>query len=166
MKCIKCGNMEDRVIDSRPIKEGKSIRRRRECLRCGYRFTTYEEVQEIELFVKKRNGSIEQFDRNKLMIGIQKALEKRPITQSQIEDFVDQIIEECSAEKSPIIPSFVIGTKVMNKLKTIDEVAFIRFASVYCKFHDAKDFMNVISELKMNEDPSKSAPMLLQASSK
>lgn len=157
--------MEDKVIDSRPIKEGKSIRRRRECLHCGYRFTTYEEIQEIELFVQKRNGSIEQFDRTKLMIGIQKALEKRPFSQSQIEDLVDQIIEECSMEKSPIIPSYVIGTKVMNKLKQIDEVAFIRFASVYCKFHDAKDFMNVICELKMNESPSKPYSLLAQASS-
>nr|WP_228343281.1 MULTISPECIES: transcriptional regulator NrdR [Methylacidiphilum (ex Ratnadevi et al. 2023)] len=162
---MKCGNMEDKVIDSRPIKEGRSIRRRRECLQCGFRFTTYEEIQEIELLVKKRNGLIEPFDRNKLMLGIQKALEKRPIDQAQIEDFVDQIIEECSTEKSSIIPSYLIGTKVMNKLKTIDEVAFIRFASVYCKFHDAEDFMNVISELKMNEARSKDIPMLSPAAS-
>src|SRR4051812_41647653 len=136
MHCSKCGSLEDKVIDSRLSKDGRSIRRRRECLQCGHRYTTYEEIERTELRVLKRDGRSEPFHKEKLLSGMSKACEKRPITREMIERAGDEIMEELDAEFSREIPSHVVGAKVMHKLHTLDQVAYVRFASVYRTFQD------------------------------
>ena len=134
MKCPYCGYPEDRVSDSRPINDGESIRRRRECLKCKQRFTTYEKVEYVNLVVIKKDGSRQQFDRDKLIKGILKSCIKRPVTLDQIENIVTQIETRNSNLLSKEISSTEIGEQVMAQLKDIDEVAYIRFASVYKEF--------------------------------
>jgi transcriptional repressor NrdR len=144
MRCPKCGHIEDKVIDSRAAKSGTLIRRRRCCLRCGHRFTTYEEIVRAKLRVTKRDGRVEDLDRNKLIMGVERACEKRPITTEQIESLVDGVIEQMENEYEREVPTEAIGHAVITRLEKLDEVAFVRFASVYRRFKDVNQFLNAI----------------------
>ncbi len=150
MRCVKCNSLEDKVIDSRQSKDGFTIRRRRECLACGHRFTTYETVEQSEMLVVKRNGTRELFKREKLLGGFFKACEKRPVPLNVLDDAVDSIIGELRAEGHKELPSKVIGPKVMARLQNIDPVAFVRYASVYREFQDVGEFHDVIESLETN----------------
>ena len=152
MKCPFCGHTEDRVSDSRQVDDGESIRRRRECLRCKQRFTTYERVEDVKLVVIKKDGSRQQFDRDKLIQGILKSCIKRPITLEQIEKIVDKIENQNSNLLRKEIPTTEIGEQVMSQLKDIDEVAYIRFASVYKDFDDLQSFINELHYIMESEE--------------
>ena len=147
MRCPKCSELDDKVIDSRSVRSGDVIRRRRVCLKCGYRFTTYEEVVKTTLRVIKRDGRHEDLDRRKLMAGIERACEKRPISAQQIESMVDGVIGELENEYEREVPSTVIGQKVMQRLEELDEVAYVRFASVYRRFRDVNQFLSEVEGL-------------------
>ncbi len=147
MKCPYCKNMEDKVIDSRAVGEGSSIRRRRECLECGKRFTTYEYVERAPLMVIKRDGTRKSFDREKIKVGIIKACEKRPVSMDRIEQIVEEIEREVHKKAAQEIKSTVIGNMVMEKLYALDEVAYVRFASVYRRFKDVSHFMKELKKL-------------------
>ena len=147
MRCPKCSHQDDKVIDSRSVRNGDVIRRRRVCLKCGYRFTTYEEVVKASLRVIKRDGRHEELDRHKLMSGMERACEKRPISAQQIETMVDSIISELESEYEREVPSTVIGQKVMDRLEQLDEVAYVRFASVYRRFRDENQFLSEVEGL-------------------
>jgi transcriptional repressor NrdR len=147
MKCPFCGNAENKVIDSRISKDGKAIRRRRECLGCGRRFTTYEFVEDILPMVVKKDGRREVFDRMKIRNGVMKACEKRPISMEAMEKIVENVEQACQEFSGDEIPSTVIGEKVMNELKTLDGVAYVRFASVYRQFRDVGEFMSELKDL-------------------
>jgi transcriptional repressor NrdR len=151
MRCPSCAAQDDKVIDSRESRDGGSIRRRRECLRCGTRFTTYEEVYREPLRVKKRNGHYEDFDRHKLLMGVEKSCEKRPVTTHQIEALVDKITNELQNEFVREVPSTVIGERVMQHLRALDEVSYVRFASVYRQFCDADQFIQEIKQLSRRQ---------------
>jgi transcriptional repressor NrdR len=141
MRCPFCQHLDDKVIDSRLAREGDVIRRRRECLRCEKRFTTYERVEEVMPVVIKKDGRREAFDRQKILAGIQRACEKRPVSADAIEEVVRGIETNCQESGEREIPSSFVGERVMAALKTLDEVAFVRFASVYRRFQDLNDFM-------------------------
>ena len=147
MKCPKCNIEEDKVIDSRPWKDGAVVRRRRECLSCNYRFTTYEEIEREDLRAVKRDGRYEPFDRRKLVLGFQKACEKRPVSPEVMEKAVDKIMEELEQKYGREIPTTAIGEKIMDALKKMDEVAYVRFASVYRQFRDVRDFVSEVKSL-------------------
>src|SRR5262249_4078164 len=147
MRCPKCGSQDDKVIDSRASREGATIRRRRECLKCGYRFTTYEEVERGGLVVLKRDDRREEFSREKLMSGIKKACQKRPISPKVIEDLVEKIVNEVTDKYEREVPAEVIGNLVMSGLRELDEVAYVRFASVYRRFQEATDFVQEVKKL-------------------
>lgn len=147
MKCPYCGFAESKVIDSRPTEENNAIRRRRECLKCQKRFTTYEKLEAISLVVIKKDLSRQQYDRNKILKGIITACEKRPISLSQMERVADDIEGELYQSMEREIESTRIGEKVMEKLKTLDEVAYVRFASVYKRFDDIHTFMDELRDL-------------------
>jgi len=147
MKCPHCGHAEDKVVDSRTIKEGEAIRRRRECLECRQRFTTYEYVEKTPLTVVKRDGRREPFDRQKLIDGMMTACRKRPVSVGQIESIADQVERDMSEYASTEVSSLEIGERVMEKLKEIDEVSYVRFASVYRKFEDTSEFHKVLKGL-------------------
>ena len=148
MRCPFCNHNESRVVDKRESGTKQEItRRRRECLNCKKRYTTYESVEEVEFTIVKKDGSRELFDRNKLIVGISKACEKRPITREQIENFVDELKSELSNLGSTELNSEIIGEKIMDKLKKFDKVAYIRFASVYRDFTDLKEFENELKKL-------------------
>ncbi len=147
MKCPYCSSDETKVIDKRP-SDNTTFRRRRECEKCNKRFTTYERIEEIPLTVIKRDGRRESFDRNKIRLGIMKACEKRPINQEKIESAVDQIENDLRNMDTIEIKSKIIGDMVSEKLKSMDEVAYIRFASVYKKFKDIESFEKELKELK------------------
>jgi len=148
MRCPKCGNHEDKVLDSRETKNGAVIRRRRQCLGCHHRFTTYEMVQREGWWVTKRDGRREKFDRNKLRAGIEKACEKRPVSREQIELEVEEIMDEIDKEFEREVPSTALGEKVMRRLRRMDEVAYVRFASVYRQFRDVREFTDEIQNLE------------------
>ena len=145
MKCPACGSINSKVVDSRPMTEGNSIRRRRECLDCQKRFTTYEIIETVQMFVIKKSGAKEIFDRNKLLSGIMKACEKRPVN---AEDIVAEIESELQNSLSNEVTTKEIGEIVMDKLKARDEVAYVRFASVYREFKDIDTFIKELSSLK------------------
>jgi transcriptional repressor NrdR len=145
MRCPKCGHLDDKVLDSRAAREGASIRRRRQCLQCDYRFTTYEEIVKDELHVIKRDGRHEEFNRQKLERGLSRACEKRPISADQIHDLVDQVIAEFDGESE--VTSERIGQAVMERLHLVDEVAYIRFASVYRRFADVNQFLKAVKDV-------------------
>jgi transcriptional repressor NrdR len=147
MECPFCGSEENKVTDTRPGKDGKSVRRRRECISCNRRFTTYEYVEKSPLLVIKRDGREEPFDRQKLLMGIMTAAHKRPVTRAEIEKIVDGIEEYFSDLGNVTIHSSKIGEEVMNRLKEIDEVAYVRFASVYRNFKDKNGFVKEIKDL-------------------
>jgi transcriptional repressor NrdR len=144
MRCPKCSNQEDKVLDSRSVRNGDATRRRRICASCGYRFTTYEEVLRPKLRVMKRDGRHEELRRDKLLCGIERACEKRPISAVQIEALIDGVVDELEAEYEREVPSQAIGELVMRRLEKLDEVAFVRFASVYRRFRDVQQFVNAI----------------------
>jgi len=146
MRCPKCGSRDDKVIDSRQSREGLSIRRRRECLKCAYRYTTYEEIERTDLRVIKRDRSHEPFDRRKLVNSLAKACEKRSISLVVLEQAVDDIIHEIETGGREVT-SADIGTQVMAKLRDIDEVAYLRFASVHRRFEQADEFVDAIQAL-------------------
>ena len=147
MKCPYCEYQESKVVDSRPTDEGQAIRRRRECISCGKRFTTYEKIEELPIVVVKKDGNRQVYDRNKLMNGIIKACEKRPVSMSSIEQIVDDIEKTIFNSLENEITSTQIGELVMNKLKDIDEVAYVRFASVYRQFKDVNSFMEELKKI-------------------
>jgi transcriptional repressor NrdR len=147
MKCPFCGNTENKVIDSRISKDGDAIRRRRECVSCGKRVTTYEFVEEVLPTVVKKDGRREPFDRTKIRSGIKKACEKRPISTDEIESIVDRIEQRCQEYPDKEIPASVIGEQVMKELQNLDGVAYVRFASVYREFRDVSDFLEELKEL-------------------
>ncbi len=147
MRCPKCSHPDDKVIDSRSARSGSVIRRRRVCLQCGHRFTTYEEILRAKLRVVKRDGRHEDFDRGKLINGIERACEKRPVSVEEIENMVDSIIESLENEYERELPTQAVGEKVMERLEKLDEVAFVRFASVYRRFKDVNQFVSEIRDL-------------------
>ncbi|MBO7422890.1 MAG: transcriptional repressor NrdR [Oscillospiraceae bacterium] len=149
MKCPYCGTNDSKVIDSRPAEEGTTIRRRRECLSCKKRFTTYEVIERMPLVVIKRDGSRQSFDKIKLINGMVRACEKRPVTLSQLEAIADSIEQELQSGVEREISSSDIGEMVMVRLKDVDEVAYVRFASVYRSFKDINSFMDELKRLMM-----------------
>jgi transcriptional repressor NrdR len=147
MRCPFCGQDKDRVVDSRTSQDGKSIRRRRECEMCRKRFTTYEYVEDVSLTIIKNDGRREPFDRQKLQRGIELACKKRPISSEQITAMVDEIQEKLQNLSKPEITSQEVGEEVIRRLKDLDEVAYVRFASVYHKFKDVSEFMDELKGL-------------------
>jgi transcriptional repressor NrdR len=147
MRCPKCTSIEDKVIDSRISKEGTAIRRRRECLECGHRFTTTESFVREGLAVIKRDGRREEFDREKLVHAVRAACHKRPIDLEQLTMLVDDVLDELEASYENEIPSRAIGDAVMVRLRRVDQVAYVRFASVYKEFRDVTEFVDEISSL-------------------
>jgi len=136
------------VVDSRASREGATIRRRRECIVCGFRFTTYEEIERVGLAVLKRDGRREEFSREKLLLGVKKACQKRPISQKVIEDLVERIVTKATDEYEREVPAEELGREVMRGLREIDEVAYVRFASVYRRFQEATDFVQEVRKLE------------------
>ncbi len=151
MKCPYCGHPEDKVVDSRSSSENDSTRRRRECLKCQRRFTTYEHIEEIPLMVVKKNGQRQAFDRNKIMAGLLKACEKRPISAKKIESLLDAIERTLLRRHDKEVKSSQIGELVMKKLHAIDQVAYVRFASVYREFKDVGEFMKELKDILKKE---------------
>lgn len=147
MKCPFCDYEEAKVVDSRPTDEGHAIRRRRECIKCRSRFTTYEKVEEIPLVVVKKDGNRESYNRNKIFNGIIKACEKRPVSMDVMEVVIDRIEKKLHNSMDKEISSNVIGQMVMEELKTLDEVAYVRFASVYRQFKDINTFIDELTKL-------------------
>jgi transcriptional repressor NrdR len=147
MKCPFCGHTENKVIDSRISKDGKAVRRRRECLGCAKRFTTYEYVEDVLPMVVKKDGRREQFDRQKILNGIKKACEKRPISMESIDKIVENVEQACQEMQLEEISSTIIGEKIMIELKNFDGVAYVRFASVYRQFRDVGEFMSELKDL-------------------
>jgi len=152
MRCPKCGCQDDKVIDSRASREGATIRRRRECIKCGYRYTTYEQIERNKLMVVKRDGRREDFEREKLADGIQKACQKRPVAQEQIDDLVDQIVDDLSNSYDREVPCQAIGERVMAGLRGLDSVAYVRYASLYRRFEEATDFVQEVKKLEKPYD--------------
>ena len=144
MKCPKCGSDDDKVLDSRPAREGAAIRRRRECMKCGHRFTTYEEIDRDEVLVVKHDGRRETFERAKLDKAIRRACGKRKISDEQIRTMIDHVVANLEGDE---VPSEKIAELVMQELHKVDEVAYIRFASVYRQFKDVAQFLSAITEI-------------------
>jgi|TARA_B100000927_G_scaffold278923_1_gene262074 transcriptional repressor NrdR len=166
MRCVKCDSLEDKVIDSRLSKDGFSIRRRRECLECGHRFTTYEQIERRDILVVKRDGTREPFKREKLLSGLIKACEKRPVSLDMLETAVDEIVNELASDNYKELPSRMIGPKVMSRLQGIDPVAFVRYASVYRQFQDVGEFSEVIESLENSPLENVLQPDLFEAGQK
>lgn len=144
MKCTFCASEDTQVIESRPVEEGETIRRRRECTKCGRRFTTYERAKRILLWVIKKDGRREPFDKEKVKRGILRSIEKRPVSLDLVDEVVDQIEREMLKKEKGEIPSQVIGKAILKRLKRIDKVAWLRFASVYMEFDDLTDFKKAL----------------------
>ena len=144
MKCPKCGVDEDRVLDSRSARDGAAIRRRRECMKCGHRFTTYEEIDRDEVLVVKKDGRRETFDRSKVDKAIRQACGKRPVSDEQIRTMIDHVVANLEGDE---VPATKVADLVMNELHKVDEVAYIRFASVYRQFKDVAQFLSAITEI-------------------
>ena len=151
MKCPYCEYFESKVVDSRPTDEGQAIRRSRECIKCNKRFTTYEKIEEIPIIVVKKDGNRQAFDRNKVLNGIIKSCEKRPVTMNEIETIVVDIEKTLSNSLEKEVTSVEIGEHIMNKLKDVDEVSYVRFASVYRQFKDVNSFMEELKKI-LDED--------------
>ena len=147
MKCPFCGHEEDKVVDSRASSDGASIRRRRECLGCAKCFTTYEQVEEQPLMVVKKDGRREPFDRHKVLAGLVKACEKRPVSMDDLERLVDELERELSQHFEREVPSREVGERVMKRLHALDPVAYVRFASVYREFKDVEQFMRELKDI-------------------
>ena len=157
MKCPYCGYDEDKVVDSRSTQESGAIRRRRECLKCGKRFTTYEYIEEVSLMVVKKDGRRQPFDRKKILSGIMKACEKRPISIEKMEEVVVQIERQIQKKSDREVSSDKIGELVTDKLRQLDDVAYVRFASVYRQFKDVGQFMEELKGILVREKGSRKA---------
>ena len=144
MKCPKCGSDDDKVLDSRSVRDGAAIRRRRECTVCGTRFTTHEEIDRDEVTVVKQDGTREPFSRQKLEKGVRIACQKRPVSEDQLQSLLDSVVASLEGEE---VPTSKIGELVMERLHALDEVAYIRFASVYRRFTDVNQFLSTITEM-------------------
>jgi transcriptional repressor NrdR len=153
MLCPYCGAEEDKVVDSRVAEEGRSIRRRRECLTCGRRFTTFERAEEVPLLVAKRNGTEEPFEREKIVVGLMAACKNRPVTEAEIEALVDDVEETMRATGQRPVPSAEIGREVLERLRNLDEVAYLRFASVYKDFQELTDFERELGAIQKKTAP-------------
>ncbi len=152
MRCPKCANVENKVIDSRMNTNGEVIRRRRECLACGERFTTYERLERTQVFVVKKDGRREEFDRNKILDGIRKACQKRPVSLAAIEEIVDRIEKNLQDSGEKEISAMNVGERVVRELAHLDGVAYVRFASVYREFKDVNEFMSELKDLLKNKE--------------
>ena len=157
MKCPYCAHEENQVLDSRDSEDLSAVRRRRECLKCSKRFTTYERVDTVDIFIIKKDGRREQFDRSKLLAGIKTACEKRPISMDTIEETVDEIEQNLRRRKTTEIPSKAIGEIVIRRLRALDKVAYIRFASVYRSFEDVESFEKEVQNLTKSDKTAGSA---------
>ena len=151
MKCPFCGELKDRVVDSRESRDGLAVRRRRECLGCSRRFTSYEEIEDIPYMVVKNDGSRELFDRKKLLAGLHRACQKRPIPVTELQGIVDAVEQKLHEQEDREIATQAIGAVIMRRLKRLDQVAYVRFASVYRKFEDVDAFMEELQKL-VNRD--------------
>ena len=151
MKCPNCGSLEDKVVDTRQSKDGTVIRRRRECLDCGFRFTTYERYEEEKIIVKKKNGTTEAFNKDKIIRGIRLASKNRPVSEKQMIEIADEIEKYLLEEGKLVVESTEIGDLVQEKLKKIDPVAYLRFKSVYNEFQDISDFERALKEIEEKE---------------
>ena len=151
MNCPFCGFKEDKVVDSRATAEDSAIRRRRECLKCGQRFTTYEYIEDVSLMVIKKDGRRQAFDRKKILTGIMKACQKRSISMDRVEEMVTSIERAIQKKTDREVPSNLIGRLVMERLKILDDVAYVRFASVYRQFQDVSEFMKALNEILQRE---------------
>ncbi len=160
MRCPRCSGLDDKVIESRSLAAGESIRRRRQCLNCGYRFTSYERIEEKQLMVIKSSGRREPFDRTKVQRGIQRAVEKRPVGQSTVDRILSEIEDEAAMIGLPDneIPARVIGEMILAHLYEVDRVAYIRFASVYRNFSNVEEFIREIDTLREKKSPPEAAP--------
>ena len=152
MKCPFCGFLEDKVVDSRESKDGDSIRRRRECLECSRRFTSYERIDEIPYMVVKKDGKRANFERNKIMSGLLRACEKRPISSAQLEQIVDEVEKTVQDTPDRELATSEVGKIIMKRLKVLDKVAYVRFASVYLEFEDVSEFMTELKYLVRARD--------------
>lgn len=153
MRCPQCGNEEDKVVDSRTVRDGRAVRRRRECLICQNRFTTYEAVETRPVLVVKRSGDRTSYHRSKVIVGVTKACEKRPVSLEEIEMIVDRVEERLASSGRREVPSETIGHFVLDELRQVDEVAYIRFASVYRSFQSMDEFFALLSDLREGKDP-------------
>lgn len=158
MRCPFCTEIEDKVVDSREAKDGDSIRRRRECLSCSRRFTTYERIDEIPYMVVKKDGRREKFERGKIMSGLMRASEKRPISSMQLEEIVDKVEKYVQDSSDRERPTSEMGKIMMKELKKLDKVAYVRFASVYLEFEDVSEFMKELKYLVRTRKPRKKKP--------
>lgn len=166
MRCPRCGDMRDRVIDSRVIQEGERIRRRRQCIACRTRYTTYEAIEQVELRVLKRNGRTEPFHRYKLLSSLSKACEKRPIKLETLERIADEIVTELGAETGREVPSRLIGLRAMDKLQAVDPVAYVRYASIYRQFQEAGEFVDEVEQMKRRSPRRPDQPELFNVPAK
>ena len=148
MKCPRCGNESDKVVDSRAVRDGRAVRRRRECQDCNERYTTYEAVETRPVLVVKRSGERVAYNRSKVIVGVTKACEKRPVTLEQIEIIVDRVEQKLAGSGRREVPSELIGLRVLEELRLVDEVAYVRFASVYRSFQNVDEFFNLLRDLK------------------
>jgi transcriptional repressor NrdR len=153
MRCPVCGHEEDRVVDSRTAEDGRAIRRRRECEACGNRFTTYERIEQSPLLVLKRGGAREPFDRTKLIAGIRQACKNRPVSPESMEALVDDVVEWVRGTGSGVVPSADLGREILERLRGLDEVAYLRFASVYKDFKELTDFERELGLLQKKVPP-------------
>ncbi len=152
MRCPKCGCLDDKVIDSRSSREGSTIRRRRECLGCGQRFTTYEEIERATQMVIKRDGRREEFSKEKLLSGIHAAFSKRPVSAEAVEEMVGKVTDAISNEFDAEVPSHEIGLRVMNQIRDMDKVAYVRYSSIYRRFEEVEDFVDAVKRLEAKRD--------------
>ena len=148
MRCPKCGRQRDKVIDSRTIHTGAAIRRRRVCSACGHRYTTYEQIERANLMVLKHDGRTEEFSHEKLIAGLQKACQKRPISHEAMEELLDRVVRQVTEKYEHEVPADVIGRALMDELRKLDQVAYVRFASVYRRFQEATDFVHEVKKLE------------------
>ncbi|MGH9946604.1 MAG: transcriptional regulator NrdR [Pyrinomonadaceae bacterium] len=155
MRCPYCDHIEDKVVDSREAKDGDSIRRRRECLGCGRRFTSYERIDEIPFMVVKKDGTRETFERGKVMSGLLRAAEKRPIPTPKLEEIANEIEKNVQDSLDRELPTSDVGKMIMRRLKALDKVAYVRFASVYLEFEDVTAFMTELKDLVRARQPAK-----------
>ena len=158
MRCPYCGNLDDKVVDSRVAEEGRTIRRRRECLLCNRRYSTFERVEEVPVLVLKRSGAEESFSRSKITEGIRRACKNRPVPEGAIEEIADDVEEMMRADPRRPIPSAEIGREVLERLRGLDEVAYLRFASVYKDFQELTDFERELGLVQKKTPPSSSHP--------
>jgi transcriptional repressor NrdR len=152
MRCPKCGCQDDKVIDSRSSREGSTIRRRRECLKCEHRFTTYEEIEQQALVVVKRDSRREPFSKEKLLAGLTRACEKRPVSPDALRELADRVTQQIADEFDTEVPYLAIGERVMEGLRLLDQVAYVRYASVYRRFDEATDFVQAVKRLEVKHD--------------